>query len=402
MDLPGARRTLNRVAVRTRFALASLGLGALLLLVLQAGADEPYKRMLDDPLTFTGTETLDSATAEAEYWIGVFAPDGDDHPVGRDLVRGVRLAVEQANASGGVNGKPLRIIRRWVDDPWGAGSKEVIRMVFSDRVWALIGGPDGETTHVAQQVATKAHLPLIAPVSTDPSLTHTRVPWIFRLPPDDAAQAEALVKDGLVPRSLEAIGVLVSADHAGRSFSDELEAAMERRQIAPAFKLAVDPDLHDPGSLADRVKSFAPDGLVMRLRPAAARRMFAALQSVGIDCAVFLPWIPDLHLVEFPASYDGPVIQVSPFDPPRECGAYLKMVRSAIRRDGVKPSASTVYGFDAANLVIEALRAGARGRIELRERLAELSGIEGASGTIRWDNGGGNAAPPVVHVLTPD
>jgi len=202
MELPGVRRRLNRVAVRTRFALMNLGLGAFLLLVFQAGADEPYKRMLDDPLTFTGTETLDSATTEAEYRIGVFAPDGDDHPVGRDLVRGVRLAVEQANVSGGVNGKPLRIVRRWAEDPWGAGSKEVIRMVFDDRVWALIGGPDGETTHVAQQVATKAHLPLIAPVSSDPSLTHTRVPWIFRLPPDDAAQAEALVKEGLAPRSL--------------------------------------------------------------------------------------------------------------------------------------------------------------------------------------------------------
>jgi len=73
---------------------AYLGVGAFLLLsVLQAGADEPYKRMLDDQVSFTGTETLDSAGADAEYRIGVFAPDGDDHPMGRDLVRGVRLAV---------------------------------------------------------------------------------------------------------------------------------------------------------------------------------------------------------------------------------------------------------------------------------------------------------------------
>ena len=385
-----------------RFALASLGVGAFLLSVFQAGADEPYKRMLDDPLTFTGTETLDSARAEAEYRIGVFAPDGDDHPVGRDLVRGVRLAVEQANVSGGVNGKPLRIVRRWAEDPWGAGSKEVIRMVFDDRVWALIGGPDGETTHVAQQVATKAHLPLIAPVSSDPSLTHTRVPWIFRLPPDDAAQAEALVKEGLAPRSLGAVGVLVSADHDGRRFSDELEAAMERRQIAPAFKLAVDPALHDPGSLADRVRSFAPDGIVVRLRPAAARRMFAALQSVGVDCPLFLPWIPGLHLVEFPASYGGSVVEIAPFQPPQQCGPYLKLVRSTVRRHGIKPTAAMVYGFDAANLVIEALRRHAGGRTDLQRRLTELSGFWGASGPIRWDNGGGNTAPPVIHVLDTD
>jgi branched-chain amino acid transport system substrate-binding protein len=388
--------------VGARFALASLGIGAFLLSVFQAGADEPYKRMLDDPLTFTGIETLDSAAAEAEYRIGVFAPDGDDHPVGRDLVRGVRLAVEQANASGGVNGKPLRIIRRWAVDPWGAGSKEVIRMVFDDRVWALIGGPDGETTHVAQQVATKAHLPLIAPVSSDPSLTHTRVPWIFRLPPDDAAQAEALVKEGLAPRSLGAVGVLVSADHDGRTFADELEAAMERRQIAPVFELALDAGEADFGSVARRVAGFLPDGLVMRLDPPAARRMLAALDAAGIDCPVFLPWVAGLHLTEFPARYDGPVIQVAPFQPPRECGPYVKMVRSAIRRDGAKPTASMVYGFDAANLVIEALRRGAGGRVDLQKQLAGISGFVGASGPIRWDNGGGNTTPPVIHVLDTD
>ena len=200
--------------------------------------------MLDDPLTFTGIETLDSAAAEAEYRIGVFAPDGDDHPVGRDLVRGVRLAVEQANASGGVNGKPLRMVRRWADDPWGAGSKEVIRMVFDDRVWALIGGPDGETTHVAQQVATKAHLPLIAPVSSDPSLTHTRVPWIFRLPPDDACPGRG-DGDGRArarAASVKRVGVRgVYRSRRAGVFAEEIEGSVGAAyRIAPIFELEVD------------------------------------------------------------------------------------------------------------------------------------------------------------------
>ena len=248
-------------------------------------------------------------------------------------------------------------------------------------------------------MATKAHLPLIAPVSSDPSLTHTRVPWIFRLPPDDAAQAEALVQDGLAPRNLEAVGVLVSSDHDSRTFANEIEAAMERRQISPIFELALDTGAADFESVVQRVAGFSPDGLVMRLDPSATRRMLAALGSAGIGCPVFLPWVPGLHLTEFPARYDGPVIQIAPFQPPRECGPYLKLVRSGIRRDGAKPTASTVYGFDAANLVIEALRGGAAGRVDLQKQLAGISGYMGASGPIRWDNGGGNTATPVVQVL---
>ena len=388
MDLPRARRPLIRAAI--------FGIGALLLGGGPVWADEPYKKMLDDPVAFSGTESLYSTGEEAEYCIGVFAPE--DH----DLVRGVELAVDQANAAGGVNGKSVRIVRRWADDPWGAGSKEVIRMVFEDRVWAVIGGPDGETTHVAQQVATKAHLPLIAPVSSDPSLTHTRVPWIFRLPPDDAAQAGMLVKDGLVPQGLEAVGVLVSADHDGRTFAAEIKAAMEQDEMPPVFELAVDRDLHDPGSLADRVKSFAPDGLVMRLQPDAARRMLTALRSVGVDCPIFLPWIPGLRLGEFPPSYAGPIIDIAPFKPPQQCGPYLKLMRAGIRRHGARPTAATVYGFDAANLLIEALRRHAGGRADLQQQLTKLSGYWGASGPVRWDNGGGNTAPPVLQDVSPN
>jgi len=62
--------------------IASLFVGALLLTVVN-GAEEPYKRMLDDDMIFTGTETLEGAQSESEYRIGVFAPDDDDHPVER-------------------------------------------------------------------------------------------------------------------------------------------------------------------------------------------------------------------------------------------------------------------------------------------------------------------------------
>jgi branched-chain amino acid transport system substrate-binding protein len=386
VDLPHARRRVVPIA--------SLVVGTILLTVV-GGADEPYKRMLDDSPSFTGVETLDGAEAEHEYRIGVFAP------ARHDLTLGVELAVEQANATGGVDGKPVRIVRRWAEDPWGAGSKEVIRMVFEDRVWALIGGPDGDTTHVAQQVATKAHLPLIAPVSSDPSLTHTRVPWIYRLPPDDRAQAEALVVEGIGQRDLRRVGVVVSADHDGRTFAVELRTAMERAGNPPVFELVVEPDLHDPGSLADRVHGFAPDGIVMRFPPASVRKMLAALQSVGVDCAVFLPWIPGLRLVEFPSNYRGPVIGIEPFHRrQQQCGPYLKLVHSAARRHAAKPTPAMVYGFDAANLVIEALRRHGGGRADLQRQLTALSGFWGASGPIRWDNGGGNTAKPVLQELT--
>jgi branched-chain amino acid transport system substrate-binding protein len=365
-----------------------------------AAADGPYKTMLDEPMVFTGTESVPVGTVDSsEIRIGLFAPDGDEHPVGRDLVRGVSLAVEHANAAGGIDGRPLRVIRRWADDPWGAGSSEVIRLVFEDRVLVVIGGPDGASTHVAQQVATKAHLPLIAPVTGDPSLTHTRVPWIFRLPPDDRMQAELLVLEGMVPRGVRRAALVTSDDHDGRSAGRELADAMARAGRPPAFELAVDPQLVEPWALASRLAEMAPDAVVLRLPGQAVRSALAAMGEEGLTCPVFLPWLPGLDLDAHPPQYGGPIVEVQPFAGSRTRGPQLIFARAAIQRYGEPPSPAMTYGFDAANLVIDALRLGGGGRGELRGRLAELSGTEGASGTIRWDNGGGNTAEPVVTVV---
>jgi len=362
-----------------------------------AAADEPYRSMLDEPMVFTGTGSIPDGTVDSgELRIGLFAPDGDGHPVGRDLVRGVTLAVERANATGGIDGVPLRVIRRWADDPWGAGSTEVIRLVYEDRVVVVIGGPDGASTHVAQQISTKAHLPLIAPVAGDPSLTHTRVPWIFRLPPDDRVQAELLVVEGMVPREVRRAALVMSDDHDGRTAGRELAEAMARAGRPPAFELAVDPQFVEPGALASHLAGLAPDAIILRLPGQAVRRALTAMGEEGLSCPVFLPWLPGLDLDASPPHYDGPIVEVRPFADSQTSGLQLKFARAAIERYGEPPSPAMIYGFDAANLVIDALRSGADGRVELRRRLAGLAGTEGASGTIRWDNGGGNTAMPVV------
>jgi len=353
--------------------------------------------MLDDPLEFTGSETLSaSAISSGEIVIGIFAPDDENHPVGRALVRGATLAVDQANATGGSDGRPIRLVRRWADDPWGAGSKEVIRLVFEDRAWALIGGPDGASTHVAQQIATKAHIPLIAPVSSDPSLTHTRVPWIFRLPPDDTAQAALLVGEGIAPMKLERIGLLSSTDHDGRTAAAELVATLERAGSPPVFHLEVAPNDIDPADLVARIVAFEPDGLIIRIPRTDLRRVAEDLGAAGLEVPIFLPWIPGLDLRQSPLATPGPVVSVAPFAAPKTCGPYLKLVRAFIERHGEAPTPAAVYGYDAAQILIEAFRSGASGRVELVDRMTKGTPFTGATGTIAWDTGGGNRSATAV------
>ena len=367
-----------------------------------AAAEEPYKRMFDDTLVFTGTETLPSGTGvDGEIVIGIFAPDDEEHPVGRAITRGATLAVDQANASGGIGGRPIRLVRRWADDPWGAGANEVVKLVFEDHAWALIGGPDGATTHIAQQVVTKAHIPLIAPVSSDPSLTQTRVPWIFRLAPSDRVQASVLVRGALNDSKSKRIGLITATDHDNRAVATELVAALEDRGTPPIFHLEIDPDVADLAATARRAAGFNPDGLILRVPRPSVRSLCEALGAQDLRVPLFLPWIPGSLPGRFTLPYPGEVFWLEPFTPPRSCGTALKLERAYIARYGERPSPSSAYGHDAARIVIDALRTDASGRLELRDAIAGLSKWSGATGPIEWDPGGGNTAIPVIFSRSP-
>jgi ABC-type branched-subunit amino acid transport system substrate-binding protein len=135
---------------------------------------------------------------------------------------------------------------------------------------------------------------------------------------------------------------------------------------------------------------------VVRLAPAVTAQLIEALGKAGLSCPVLLPWVPGADPPRLSLSYPGPVAALEPFHRPQQCGPYLKLVHSYTRRFGEYPQPSAAYGYDATSLIIEAIRSGGLQRRAIRDHLAALSGYTGATGTITWDNGGGNTGRPVV------
>ena len=159
-----------------------------------AQADPPHRSPATRRSTISGSQTLDYAgprTADeipddlTEVAIGWFGPADPAHPLHGDLWTAAPLAVEEANRAGGWNGLPFRLLPRWSENVWGSGVSQVARMVYEDRVWAILGSVDGAATHLAEQIVAKARLPLVSPVSTDESVNLAGVPWMFSLAPAD-------------------------------------------------------------------------------------------------------------------------------------------------------------------------------------------------------------------------
>ncbi len=357
----------------------------------------PPASILNTPADFSGWkgDVMDPARLDTVR-IGLFAPDRPDDPVGVPMWNAAMLALEQVNSSGGFHGVPFGLVRRWSDNPWGAGSKKMIRLVYEDSVWAVIGSLDGEFTHIAEQIVTKAWVPLLSPVSADPTLNYVRIPWMFRLPPGDDKQAAVILRDGLQPHALKKVGLITSTDHDGRIFAEEMLNHLGRARRSPAFhfKLSL-PDV-DFDSVAARARSFQPGTIILRLPREGILELLASLDRKLPDVPLFLPWIPGLQRAEFTERYHGEIRSVLPFstgDNPQ----YTRFTNLYRERYDQSPTPAAAYTYDALQLFLKALNASGLTRAGIRDAIAGLNGYQGVTGTIRWDNGWANQGEPVLE-----
>ncbi len=368
----------------------------------QTNDPKPIPSVLDTPVEFTGPRGQNAVgDGINEIRIGLFAPKSPEDQVGLSMFRGAELAVEQFNALGGLAGSPIRLVERWDDDPWRGGSKEMIKLVYEDSVCAVIGSVNGEATHVAEQVVTKAWLPLLSPVSADPTLTYIRIPWMFRLPPDDEEQAAVLIRDGIEANELSNIGLITSTDHDGRIFAEEMREQMSAANAPPAFSLQVLFASTDFDAIAQRAMVFEPGGVIVRLPVADLLALLDKFELRGLRMPVLLPWIPGLQPDELSERYGGKILYLLPFSE-RDNSAFANFSREYQARYGMPPTPSAAYTYDAVNLLVTALNEGGESsstRIALRDAIADAGGYVGVSGVISWDNAGGNQAEPVLRIL---
>jgi branched-chain amino acid transport system substrate-binding protein len=367
--------------------------------IAQLDAPKKPTSVFDLPAEFTGwKEYTQNPELIDEIRIGLFLPADSLDKLSLQLMRAAEMAIEEINLSGGYNGIPYRLINRWSFDPWGAGSKEMIKLVYQDSVWAVIGSIDGNATHVAEQIATKAWLPLISPISADPTLTYIRIPWIFRLPPDYKAQAEVIIREGFRYGHRKKIGLITENSHDGRIFVNELKEVMSQNNIFPTFHFEISKSDLDFHSIVQRAISFNPRSIIICLSKENIIKLLSEMEALKQHIDVSIPWIPGLDCTKFAQSYSGNIYCIEPFlrspNPTYEnfASRYQKNYKS-------KPLFGAAYIYDAVHILDRALQRSGLNRAKLRDRIGDMNTIQGVTGKITWDNGGGNQTQPVLKVV---
>jgi ABC-type branched-subunit amino acid transport system substrate-binding protein len=337
-----------------------------------------------------------------EVAIGWFGPGDPDHPDFGSAWRGALLAVDEENAGGGYCRPrdtqavvaacvPLRLAPAWAESPWHAGIRDLLRMVYERQVWAVIGGVDGATTHLAVQAALKSRFLLLSPGSTDVSADRANVPWLFSLPPSDEALAPILA--GVLARTAAGgCAIVAAADHSSHASLVAVRRELTRRRIVPSAIIEVGPSETDLGAVAAHVLATGPRAVLV-LAPANRAAGFVST----IRAAGFAGTIAGGAAVAGMAFWlaAGPSAEgvLAPWSV--EAGARWDAFAAAYeRRWGAAPDEAAVNGYDAVTLVVAAVRRAGLNRARIRDAVRDLAPWGGAGGQIRW-NRLGRAQRPV-------
>jgi branched-chain amino acid transport system substrate-binding protein len=193
-------------------------------------------------LLFTGQVSHAQSIINDTVKIGVSGPfTGGSAPMGESMRNGIRIAVNEINSVGGINGKKIELIERDDQAKNDVGAK-IAEEFVQKKVVATIGIVNTGVGLASIDAYQKAKIPLMIAVSTGTSLTQKFAPpaatenYIFRVAPTLDLEARILAAD-IKRRNLSDVAILADATAYGAA---GLKAFQEQSKLAGLNLVAED------------------------------------------------------------------------------------------------------------------------------------------------------------------
>ncbi len=146
----------------------------------------------------------------------IYALSGDNAAIGTNILRGIDFAVEEINQAGGVNGRPLEVIRGDTQGDAKRAGLVAERLITEENVRAVIGCHQSTLTEIVAQVCQQHKIPMITAISTVNSISAHPNEYFFRLCPMNSLYLENMfmyLKDQEEQTGSEVKRIAVFADN---------------------------------------------------------------------------------------------------------------------------------------------------------------------------------------------
>jgi len=321
--------------------------------------------------------------------IGVIAPTTGSLAVwGENTVRGIQLAADELNEAGGVSGRKIDLaVRDSKCEP--AEAVRLLRSFIAERQIQVVLGIDCSADVLAMApIAQENRVVLFSTGASNPEISQAG-DFIFRNWPSDAIQGRLTAKYARDLGRFQRAAILYVDNAYGQGldqvFGQELEAMGGQVVLSEAYPEGAT----DVRAQLARIKAQSPDLLYL---PAYTKELPIILQqakAIGLQAHVIASeTFDDPGTIEAAGAAAEGVVFPSPaaFDTQRPQGA--KFQQAFEKKFGEPPGVTADTGYDALNMVAQAMEHGATTGMEIKDYLSGLEGYEGVAGETTFDRHG--------------
>ena len=170
--------------------------------------------------------------------IGVAGPfTGGSSSMGVSMRDGVRLAADEINKAGGVNGRKIVLVERDDEAKNERGVQIAQELINKERVAAVVGYINTGVALASQRFFQDAKIPVMNNVATGSVVTHQfddqPENYVFRNAAHDSIQAPMIVEEAISRRGFKKVAILADSTNYGQLGRADLEAALELKGIKP-------------------------------------------------------------------------------------------------------------------------------------------------------------------------
>lgn len=319
---------------------------------------------------------------------------------GEDAKRGVELAVDEANAAGGIRGKKVEVI---FEDDGGIGKMGVAatqKLITVDKVPVIIGGMMSAATLPAAPICRENKVALIATIMSHPELTSPGG-YIYRIANSDVVISNVEAKFVYnVLKLRKAAGLVAQTEHGTRV----QKGAKERFEKLGGLWLSSDTfpqGTSDFRTQLTKLKDRNPEALFVVATHKEGAAMLRQMVELAVKPVVVATGMfDDPNIVELAGkASEGVYFSVEAAISEEVKKKEREFVEKFQAKFGKKPAIMAKRYYDATMLALHAIKTGGETGPEIDKALARTKDLVGVTGIITFNEIGDRINPMTLRKI---
>lgn len=321
--------------------------------------------------------------------VGAILPlTGDISEYGERCKKGIDVAVEEINNSGGIDGKKVEIIYEDSKGVAKEGGTSAQKLINIDKVRAIIGAVSSSVTLAIEPLITKDEVILISPAASSPKLTKIS-PYFFRTWPSDVFEAQVLANLSFRQLNIKTVTIIYVNNDYGIGLKDEFSKTFTNLGGQVLLMEGYPQDNKEFRPILTKIKGKNPQAIYlagyhkeMAFATKQIREMEIKAQILGdADYGI------DELLVIAGEAAEGAIYTTPSYDPKIGSKAVLTFADTFKQKYGNEPSLFEVNSYDAMKILSLAIKSVGYDGKKISSYISNLKNYEGASGSISFEDG---------------